>query len=293
MAILLASTLWFYVLNSEPIILEKRVPLRFMTPEGMTIENIVDRSVELRLQGARAFMQNIFTANEEVTINLTAYDFRPGNAFEVRITPFDVPLPFGVDVLEIRPSQMEIVLGPELKKKVKVTPLFIGALAEGLRFTRQELSLLEVEVRGPRNMVRGLEKIRTSSIDLSQLRSGGSVEVSLMTPDPRIELINGERASFVYEIRPQEANLTLGQIPVHFISSAKEFKAAQRHVALDVMATDSISRPLRPDQVRITGEIPDGVEGKVRVRLSAQLPEGVYLMKIHPETIEVDVILGN
>ncbi len=302
-AFFVASTLWFYVVNSEPIEVHKRVELHFITPENKTISNIIDWQVELTLKGARAFMYNVFESGERVEVNLTTYDYSSGGPISVRLTPGDIPVPFGVEVVDISPSQFQVELERELTKSVRVSPQFIGSLPDGLRFVRRELTPNEVSVTGPQSMIRGLEQIRTEPIDLSGLRNSGNVAVRPASPDRRIFIrpttehgsdelqlgVETPTLSFSFEVRPEHANITLTNIPVHFLASTKSFRADSRHVSIDVMASESEQRRLRQSDVRVIGEVPVGAEGRVDVPLRAELPEGVFLLKIHPEKIQVTI----
>lgn len=286
-AFFIAVTLWFYVVNSEPVYLDKKIPLNFLTPEGLVVANSIDWSVAVKTKGSRAFMHNIFQSGEKIEINLTTYDFTSSKPFDVTIGANDIPVPFGVEVLEVEPSSLEIVLEEEMTKSVDVHPQFIGSLPSGLNFIKQELEPSQVQVTGPRSMIRGLDRIRTTPIDLTSLSSSGTLSIRPQSPDPRIHFITDDALTFSFEVRPQEANITLTNIPVHFLTSAKRFEASQRHVALDIMVPESREKRLRRSEVRVIGEISEGSTGNVSVNLTAELPEGVFLLKIHPKTIDV------
>ena len=286
-SLFMAATLWFYVVNSEPIVVEKRVPLNFITPDGSAISSVIDWHVDIELQGARAFMQNLFDAGESIEINLTAYDYRLGESFSVSLGASDVPLGFGVEVLSISPDRFDISLENREEKDVEVRAQFIGSLPDELNLIHQSLSPSSVRITGPRSMLSGLERIRTTPIDLSALRNTGIIMTQAHSPDRRIEIISEEDLEFEYEVRPSKANITLTNVPVHFLASAKKFEAQQRHVALDVMAPEGEDGRVRKSQIRVIAEVPEGATGVVDVDLRAELPEGIFLLQIHPERIRV------
>ena len=46
---------------------------------------------------------------------------------------------------------------------------------------------------------------------------------------------------------------------------------------------------MKNSDVQVIADIPEAATGKTRVKLKAVLPEGIHLLKIHPEYIDVSV----
>ena len=72
-SIFFAVSLWFYVLNSEPVETEKKVQIEFVLPKGFAISNITERQLVLKLKGSKAFIGNVFSNKEKLVIDLVPY----------------------------------------------------------------------------------------------------------------------------------------------------------------------------------------------------------------------------
>lgn len=288
MAILFASTIWFYVLNSEPYEVEKEIPISFITPPGQAVANLTPRTIKVRLKGSRAFMQNIFSNSERVVINLRESQYQGLSEFEAMVHNTDVPLPFGVEVLELEPKIIPIRLEREIRKKVEVRPQFTGELPQNLRLVEQSMSPNSVMIRGPVEVMRRIGLLRSGPINRATLEGTGSVPVGISDLDPRVRIEDYKRSDFEFNfsVKAKTANLTLKNVKIRFLASSQNFSTKHKEVALDVLAPEG--KKLRASEVQVIAEIPEeSTENPVRVKLKAELPEGVHLLQIHPEEINV------
>jgi YbbR domain-containing protein len=58
---------------------------------------------------------------------------------------------------------------------------------------------------------------------------------------------------------------------------------------MDVLVSEERKDALRSSEVSVIADIPDNASGNVKVKLRAQLPDGVNLLQIHPEFINVSL----
>ena len=99
-AIFFAVSLWFYVLNSEPVQIEKKLSINYITPKGYMVASLAEKEVTLKIKGSKAFIQNIFTNKEKLNVDLNPYFVSSGKSFKVKFYVSDVTVPFGVEVLD-------------------------------------------------------------------------------------------------------------------------------------------------------------------------------------------------
>lgn len=290
LALFMSATLWFYVVNSEPIELEKRLPLTFIIPDEMAIANIVDSTVLISFRGSRAFMQNVVDLDEVVEISLVGHDQGDDNTITANIYPSDLPIPFGVEVIDIYPKEIEIVLEQRETKTIEVRPQLIGDLPDQLNLVHSSLEPNAVVISGPQSMLRGLERIRTNSIDLSNFRNSGVVQVRPRLPDVRLELKHDDVLDFKYEVRPGQANLTFSRVPVTFMGIFQEFSSQIRYVDVSVLARESEVEEIDIADIEVIAKIPANAQGRTLIDLEANLPAGIFLMEINPSFIEVQVL---
>ena len=71
-----AITLWFYVLNSEHITIDARIPLVFITPTDLALNVKVPKTVKVKLKGSRAFVKNLNFDKEKVIVDIRDYPYK-------------------------------------------------------------------------------------------------------------------------------------------------------------------------------------------------------------------------
>lgn len=287
MAVFFSLTIWFYVLNSEPYEIDKDIPLSFITPPGLAVANLTPPTVTVKLKGARAFMQNIFSADEKIMLNLRDPQFQGLTEFEAAINASDIPVPFGVEVLEITPTIVALKLEREISKEVPIRMQLTGELPTELRLMKQELKPQKVMIQGPVEVMRRISSLRTTPVAQNTLEGDGELRVGISELDPRVSLVEAPPAGFVFEysVKARTANLTLKNIKIRFLASRQNFVSKQNEVAIDILAPEG--RSLRESEVQVIADIPEEAKGTIAVKLRALLPEGVHLLKIHPEAINV------
>lgn len=288
-AVFFSLTIWFYVLNSEPYELDKDVPLRFLTPNGLAVANLTPPVVTVKLKGARAFMQNLFASDEKIYLNLQDPKYSGLTDFEVPINASDIPVPFGVEVLEINPQLISVRLEREISKEVPVRLQLTGELPAELRLIKQELSPQKIMISGPVEVMRRISSLRTTPVSQSGLEGDGEMRLGLNDLDPRVSLTEPPASGFLfqYSVKARTANLTLKNVKIRFLASKQNFESRQKEVAVDILAPEG--RSLRESEVQVIADIPEDAKGVTTIKLRAQLPDGVHLLQIHPETINVTV----
>jgi YbbR domain-containing protein len=233
-------------------------------------------------------MQNIFSSSERVVLNLRESQYQGLSEFEALVQNTDVPLPFGVEVLELEPKIIPIRLDREIRKEVEVRAQLSGDLAAKLRLVEQDVSPTPVMIRGPVEVMRRIGVLRTEPINRATLEGRGTIPIGINDLDSRvtIEGLEADGFQFSYSVKAETANLTIKNVKIRFLATRQNFSSEIKEAALDVLAPEG--RKLRASEVQVIADIPEKTsDAKVRVKLRAVLPEGVHLLQIHPEEINV------
>lgn len=286
-SVFISVFLWFYVLNSEPQEITKQMKIEFISPDGLAVSAMNFSTINVELRGARAFINEILPREEKVVVNLNKYPYKKGKDFTIHIGPNDIPIPFGVDVLSVTPNALSVRLDREIKKYVPIKVNLVGGLPSELKMVKQDINPNRVMLQGPVELMRSIGTAKTVPIDISELEGEGEVKTTLADIDERISYDREQPISFTYDIKAKKANLTLKNIPIRFLSSSKILKASSRKVSLDVLAPEGMS--IRSSQVQVVADIPDESKGNVEIKLKANLPDGVHLLQINPQSINVTV----
>ncbi len=101
----------------------------------------------------------------------------------IRLTPDQVPLPSGLQVEEVQPSRVEVLLDRVVIKWIKVVPQFQGQPEKGYVLDRVRVSPPSVRVKGARSVLARLQALSTYPIDLSHRKESFEVRVPLEIPE--------------------------------------------------------------------------------------------------------------
>lgn len=202
-SIFFAVSLWFYVLNSEPIELEKKLGIEFVLPKGYAISNLTERQVTLKLKGSKAFIGNVFSNEEKLSIDLNPYFKKYGKNFKVQFHPSQISVPFGVDVLEMNPREAHVELDRLVQMEVPVSVQYIGSVPYDRKFLELSVEPPNVMITGPIEVVRKISKVATNPVNLSNVdRDDGTISLRLEEIDPRLHFEEKPRIKLRYKVQP-------------------------------------------------------------------------------------------
>ncbi len=287
LSILMAASLWFYVLNAEPMETTRKVPINFIIPTGKAIANIVPKEVTLKISGARSFLSSAFMG-DSVVINLNTL-YKGRKLFPVSLTRDMLPNSFGIKVISFSPKVLDIELDRLIKKEVPIKAQFIGDLPSEYKFIKQDVSPEKVMIEGPLSIMRKTALLKSEMIDLTRLTGSGHYKIDLDNVDPRIKINFSDSYQFSYEIRARKSNFTIKNVPIRFVSSNRHLSSKTNKVSVSVLASEGVKEGLRKRDIQVLADIPEARSGWIRVKLKAILPKDVHLLKIEPEQITVRV----
>lgn len=284
-----ASAFWFYVLNSEPLVVEKQVPVVFINPAGLAPLSVLPKTLSVKLKGSRSFVKSLKFDSDKIFVDLKKFNYKK-ETFVVDFNSSMVPVPFGISVMDISPAQTMVSLEKEIKKKVPVRPEYVGEINPNLKLVKKEIKPSEFMISGPISVMRKIGVLRTLPYDLTTVDGDeGTVKLTMAPTNPLIKIEDRKDVYLNYVFKPNKANMTLKNIPISFLTSRPSFSSRVKKVALDVLVSDEEKiKNLKNSSIKVIAELP-GRRGSASVKLKAELPEGVHLLQIHPESINVQI----
>lgn len=279
--------LWFYVLNSEPVTVQKDFEIEMALPKKVAFKEMPIQKVSVTLKGARTFVDTLLKQQNKIFIDLTKQKLPFKKQYKYYLKPKHIPVPFNVEVLEIQPNNLLSRFETKLNKNLIIKPKLIGELDKGLQIKEYSIEPKTIKVSGPSSLLKKLEFIESAPIDVSQFEKEGSFLLNFSKFDERIILDGFENITFSYELKSKDSNLTLQNIPILFLSSDQNFVSDVKNVAIDVLVSEEVSKNLKRGDIKVIAEIPSDFKKSVEVELAAQLPKGVIVQKIHPPKLKV------
>jgi YbbR domain-containing protein len=187
-AIFFAVSLWFYVLNSEPVQIEKKLPINYIVPKGHVISGPSEKEVTFKIKGSKAFIQNVFTNKEKLNVDLNPYFISSGKSFKVKFYASDVSVPLGVEIIDISPKEVTIELDHRVTMEVPIKVLYIGDAPRDRKIKEVSINPQSILISGPGEILKVMSKIETAPVNLALFnKDEGSTTVSLVDLDSRLK----------------------------------------------------------------------------------------------------------
>ena len=199
-AIFFSVSLWFYVLNSEPLQIERKLPINFILPKGFTIASLNEKEVTLKIKGSKAFIQNIFTNKEKLNVDLNPYFSTTGKIFKVKFYPSDVSVPFGVEILDISPKETMIELDRLAMMELPVKVQYIGDTPKDRKIREVTVEPQNIMISGPVEILKTVSRLETAPLNLGVFtKDEGTLFPSLIELDPRLKLEEHPKLKLKYK----------------------------------------------------------------------------------------------
>lgn len=201
-AIFFAVSLWFYVLNSEPVEIEKKIQIEFILPKGFAISSVTERELLLKLKGSKAFIGNVFSNKEKLVIDLNPYYKKFGKNFKVLFHPSQISVPFGVDILEMKPREANLEIDRMATMELPVKVQYIGNMGYDKKFKEVSIEPQNIMVSGPIDVIKKLSRLETNPVNLSNIdKEEGTITVPLDELDSRLSFEETPRVRLKYKVQ--------------------------------------------------------------------------------------------
>ena len=212
MAVLLASALWFTVAGENDVERTMRVPLDLQNkPPLMEIVGDPPTTVDVRVLGSSAVLNRMDPGEIVAVLDLSTA--REGSRlFNMRAD--NVRAPFGVDVLQVSPSNISLELERSAKRMLKVIPAVEGEPAPGFAVGPVTTNPSEVEVIGPESHIRDLTSATTEPVMVTGARGALDDEVTIGVSDSAVRLTADLKAKVRVQIVPAPLEREVSGVPV-------------------------------------------------------------------------------
>ena len=83
---------------------------------------------------------------------------------------------------------------------------WVGKLPSDLLFVRAKIEPPDVELRGPKTILGGMETVYTTSVPLNDIKGSGEMDAKLVIPSAFLKLETGfkDRVKVTYEVRERK-----------------------------------------------------------------------------------------
>lgn len=288
LALLMSISLWFYVLNSETIELKREFTIDYVLPEGQSFDKVPLDKMNILFKGPKAFLDSYLSSNNRLAIDLSLEKLDKRKDYKIDLKESYLDLPFGVEVVEFDKKAFSVSTGKEVSKDVPIQLNFIGKIQTKNKLVSSKVIPQKISIIGSKNILKNIKKLETRPIDLRKLTGEGSIEIGFIDLPETARISSDVNPQFQYKVVPSEINFVLKDIPIRFLSSRIIDKSSVKTVSLLVYIEDE-EKVLTKSDVQVVADIPEGEGNKLKVKLKAEVPQGVHLLDISPNEISVNL----
>lgn len=198
LSIALAAVVWLLVSGEQLVERALRIPLEFTNlPAQLELVGDTPTVVDVRVRGSSGALSRVATGELVAVLDLRTA--RPGQRL-FHLTGADVRAPFGIDVVQIAPSNVSIAFEPSTTKVVPVVPGVEGEPADGYAVGTVTADPASVEVVGPASAVARLTAAMTEAVSVDGATGPVTESVNIGVADPSVRLRSPASAQVTVEL---------------------------------------------------------------------------------------------
>ena len=191
-SVALAVLVWVLVSGEQTVERALRIPLEFANlPAQLEFIGDTPNVVDVRVRGSSGALGRV-AAGELVAV----LDLRSATAGRglFHLSGSDVRAPFGIDVVQVTPSNISMTFEQSKSKRVPIVPSVAGEPASGFVVTSMTAVPEMVEVLGPASVLDSVMEAITEPISVSGQKRSITATVSVGVSDPSLRLRSPQRA---------------------------------------------------------------------------------------------------
>jgi YbbR domain-containing protein len=292
LSVVLALLLWMIVSGEETVERGLRVPLELQqVPAGLELSGEVPATVDVRVRGASGTLSRVSTGDVVAVLDLR--NARSGRRL-FPLTPKDVRVPFGVEIVQVQPSALAMAFEPSASRRVPVMPAVDGRPAPGYVVGALDADPKTVEVIGPESAVRRASEALTEPVSVSGARERVQQSVTLGLLDPSLRLKNAGTATVTVQIVPAPLERSLQGRPVHLRNVAPnlEAQAIPSAVGLTLRGSREALAHVDPDDIVAYVDLGGLGPGQYSLTVHADSSPEAGVTRIEPSSVQVRISSG-
>lgn len=212
LSIVLAALIWLIVSGEQIVERALRIPLEFtnLSPELELVGDTPD-VVDVRVRGSSGALSRIATGELVAVLDLRTA--RSGRRL-FHLTADDVRAPFGIEVVQIAPSNIAVILETSAVKIVPVVPEIVGEPRDGFVVGTVAADPATVAVTGPVSAIERLTQAVTEPVSVAGAAEGITETVTVGVADPSARLVSPVSAQVKVNVIPAPLEWAVGGVQV-------------------------------------------------------------------------------
>ncbi len=285
-SIALAALLWLIVSGEQIVERALRIPLEFTNlPARLEVVGDPPNIADVRVRGSSGALSRIAAGELVAVVDLRTA--RPGQRL-FHLGPTDVRSPFGIEVVQVTPSNVSIRFEPSSAKTVPVVPGVEGEPAPGFVVGTITAVPATVEVIGPSSALATMTEAITEPVSVAGAAKTLTESVTVGSPDPLVRLRQPESARVTVNITAAPVEWDVRDVAVQIRNAARPVLIAPRQVTVHVRGPGESRNHSAGDfdaSVDVSGLRPGQYELAVRI----VPPSRIGVVSVTPAQVKVRV----
>jgi YbbR domain-containing protein len=212
LSIVLAALIWLVVSGEQIVERALRIPLEFTNlPPNLELVGDTADVVDVRVRGSSGALSRV--ASGELVAVLDLRSAREGRRL-FHLANTDVRSPFGIEVVQISPSNISVTLESSATRTVPVVPELDGDPRDGYVVGTVTADPATVEVAGPASAVERLTRAVTEPVSVAGAAETINEMVNVGVADPAVRLVSPVSAKVTVNVAPAPVEWAVTGIPV-------------------------------------------------------------------------------
>ena len=198
LSVILALFLWAVVVGEQKVEVTINVPLEIGDgPHNMVVVNDPADTLEIHVRGPKTLVSTLTPA--EIAVEGLPKNFVEGENL-ITIRPDMIQVPRGIEVVEVVPHRVRVVMEAVVEREVEVSPRIEGTPPQGYVVKQVTSIPSRIRMAGPRSDLRRLTRIYTVPINLDGHNASFTTRAMLEPMGRQIRLLDDAPIMVAVEI---------------------------------------------------------------------------------------------
>jgi YbbR domain-containing protein len=288
----IALLLWLFVSGDETVERGLRVPLEFQQfPAGVEMMGEAPSLIDVRVRGGSSTLSRLGAGDIVAQLDLKAA--RVGRRL-YQITPEQVRVPFGVQVVQVTPPTIVLAFEISATKQVPVVPELDGEPAAGFVIGTTQVDPPTVEVVGPESAIARVVQATTEPVPVAGARNAVKDTVTIGLLDPSLRLKTPRLAQVTVDVIPGPVERAFRERPVHLVNLGSNLVARATPHAVEVVVRGSREGvgEMEMDEVVASVDLAGLGVGTYTLPVHVESPVHAGIARVLPATLQVTINSG-
>jgi len=288
LSIALASLLWLVVSGEQTVERALRVPLEFTNlPPQLEMVGDTPTVVDVRVRGSAGALSRLATGDLVAVLDLRTA--RTGRRL-FHLTSSDVRTPFGVDVVQVSPSNVSVAFEESSSKVVPVVPAVEGDPAGGYVVGTVTATPSTVEVIGPISALANLTEAITEPVTVAGAARPVRESVTIGVPDPSVRLRDPQSAVVTVDIAAAPVERRIVAVTVSARNAGQRVaQLSPATVTVIVRGAPQVVQRLDATDLEAAVDLEGLGQGEFQLPVRVTPPQHVTVVRVEPTQVQVRI----